>query len=672
MRKQSTLILALILLYTTFSQAQKGGEKAPVKFGKLSPEDFKTVYSIDSNAQAVVVADIGYSSFVGNNNSSFSIEFERKVRIHILNKNAYDVANFEIPLYTSGMAEEELLNLKAYTYNLENGKVTETKLEKSSIFNEKRDKNWRVTKFTLPGLKEGCIIEVSYKISSDFLHNLQSWTFQGDYPVLWSEYEAGIPEFFSYITLTQGYRSFDINEKKDQVTNFSGSDSRGSSGAADRFSFAARVFNHRWVMKNVPALKNESYTSTIRNHVSKIEFQMNAVLSPLRPRSIMGTWKELNDDLEKNENFGLPIKNDRGYFSDDIPLRAKLIKEPTLEKAKLIYEYVRDNFTCTDHQARYLSQSLRNLLKTKTGNVADINLLLTGILRSEGFTADPVLLGLRNRGITYSMYPLIDRFNYVISQLVVDGKRYYLDASDAMLGFARLDPLCYNGHARVINGEPEPIELNTDMLAEKSLTSCFILFENGKFAGSMQHSPGYIQSYQLRGQIKEKGKGSVEADIKKKFNADVGLQNFRIDSLLQKDDPLGIFYEFEVNTGNEDIIYLNPLFGEGYQNNPFKSTQRFYPVEMPYTIDETYILSLDVPPGYAVDEMPKSMVLKLNEEGEGIFEYRISQSGETISLRSRLQIKRTVFAPDEYELLREFFNLVVAKQNEQIVFKKKK
>jgi hypothetical protein len=93
---------------------------------------------------------------------------------------------------------------------------------------------------------------------------------------------------------------------------------------------------------------------------------------------------------------------------------------------------------------------------------------------------------------------------------------------------------------------------------------------------------------------------------------------------------------------------------------------------MPYTIDETYILSLDVPPGYAVDEMPKSMVLKLNEEGEGIFEYRISQSGETISLRSRLQIKRTVFAPDEYELLREFFNLVVAKQNEQIVFKKKK
>jgi hypothetical protein len=31
-----------------------------------------------------------------------------------------------------------------------------------------------------------------------------------------------------------------------------------------------------------------------------------------------------------------------------------------------------------------------------------------------------------------------------------------------------------------------------------------------------------------------------------------------------------------------------------------------------------------------------------------------------------------LFLPDEYETLREFFNLVVTKENEQIVFKKKK
>ena len=81
---------------------------------------------------------------------------------------------------------------------------------------------------------------------------------------------------------------------------------------------------------------------------------------------------------------------------------------------------------------------------------------------------------------------------------------------------------------------------------------------------------------------------------------------------------------------------------------------------------------MEVPAGYEVDELPKQIVAKMDEQGSAVFEYRLSLSGSTISLRSRISIKRTLFMPDEYEILREFFNLIVAKQNEQIVFKKKK
>jgi hypothetical protein len=78
-----------------------------------------------------------------------------------------------------------------------------------------------------------------------------------------------------------------------------------------------------------------------------------------------------------------------------------------------------------------------------------------------------------------------------------------------------------------------------------------------------------------------------------------------------------------------------------------------------------------VPEGYQVDELPKSTIVKYNEEGDGQFEYRISESNGMISLRSRIFIKRTYFQPDEYNILREFFNMIVKKQNEQIVLKKK-
>jgi len=138
------------------------------------------------------------------------------------------------------------------------------------------------------------------------------------------------------------------------------------------------------------------------------------------------------------------------------------------------------------------------------------------------------------------------------------------------------------------------------------------------------------------------------------------------------ENELGIRYDFDIKDEKEDIIYLNPMFGEGYKENPFKSAERVYPVEMPFTMDETVNLQLEVPHGYVVDELPQSLIVKLNEQDDGMFEYRISQSGENISLRSRIRFRRSFYLPDEYVMLREFFNLIVSKQAEQIVFKKKK
>jgi hypothetical protein len=233
---------------------------------------------------------------------------------------------------------------------------------------------------------------------------------------------------------------------------------------------------------------------------------------------------------------------------------------------------------------------------------------------------------------------------------------------------------CYNGHARVITSNiARAIELNTDSVTERKVSTVFIINdEKGNLVGSMQQTPGYYESHELRDRIKEKGQEQLLKDIQKAFGAEIVISNPKIDSLNKYEYELGIAYDFDIKQEKEDIIYMNPMFGEAYKENPFKSAERFYPVEMPYATDETYNLQLEVPQGYAVDELPKSLVVKLNEQGDGMFEYRISQSGDQISLRSRIRFLRSYFLPEEYETLREFFNLIVKKQSEQIVFKKKK
>lgn len=423
--------------------------------------------------------------------------------------------------------------------------------------------------------------------------------------------------------------------------------------------------------KNVPALKDESFTSTIKNHISKIEFQLSERRYPLTYQKYTDTWDKQASELMDAEYFGKQVSRDNGWLKDIIvPLRNGGESKP--EMARKIFTWVRDNFTCTDYSDVFTSQSLKNILKTKNGTVAEINLLLTALLRYEEIDADPVILSTRSNGYTYSLYPLLTQYNYVVTRAVIDNETYFLDATEPRMGFGHLPIRCYNGHARVINKTGDATYLFTDSLNEAKFTSLFVINdEKGNWVGSMQQTPGYYESYSLRNRIKEKGKEQLQKDITQGFGSQIEMKNFTIDSLEIYDNPVTLKYDFVIKDEKEDIIYLNPMFGEGQKENPFKSAERKYPVEMPYKFDESYNLQIEVPKGYVVDELPKSLVVKLNEENEGMFEYRISQSGENISFRSRVRISRTVFQPEEYEMLREFFNLVVKKHAEQIVFKKK-
>ena len=594
------------------------------------------------------------------------------MRAHILNKNGYDIANVQIGIYTDGGSEEELASLKAYTYNLENGKVVETKLDvKEAVFKDRINKRLVIKKFTFPNIKAGSIIEYEYKINSDFIFNLQPWDFQGEYPCIWSEYNVSMPEFYYYVTLTQGYQPFYIHDRKDRIDNFTINDNN-TAGASDRASFSAGVTDFRWVMKHVPALKEETYTSTIKNHLARIEFQLAEYRHPFTPKNVMGTWPEACSELLKDESFGFNLGRDNGWLND-------VVKEATrntssdFEKARGIFAYVRDHMTCTNYNRTQLEKSLKNVLKERNGSEAEINLLLTAMLLKAGFAADPVMLSTRSHGYTYAMYPLMDRFNYVITRLSLDEKYYYLDASQPRMGFGKLGTDSYNGHARVIDEVATPVEFVADSLLEKKVTSVFIVNDDkGNLIGNIQQSPGFYESYSLRNRIMDNGKEQVFSDIKKGFNADIEIKNPVIESLDNYDEPLRLRYEFDFKQDNEDIIYLNPMLGEGWKENPFKSAERLYPVEMPYAIDETYLLRLDTPAGYVIDELPKQVIVKLNEADDGMFEFRLSESNGVISLRSRIRLKRAFFLPEEYETLREFFSLVVKKHSEQVVFKKKK
>jgi hypothetical protein len=116
-----------------------------------------------------------------------------------------------------------------------------------------------------------------------------------------------------------------------------------------------------------------------------------------------------------------------------------------------------------------------------------------------------------------------------------------------------------------------------------------------------------------------------------------------VDSLNKFDFPLTVRYEFNLKDQQPGaVLYFDPMFGEQYKTNPFKSADRHYPVEIPYLIDETFVLTMDIPPGYQVDEIPKSAKVAYNEK-EGFFEYLIQKGETNIQMRVRLSLNKAFF-----------------------------
>ena len=351
-------------------------------------------------------------------------------------------------------------------------------------------------------------------------------------------------------------------------------------------------------------------------------------------------------------------------------LNAVVKGNDAVSNAKNIFNYMRDNFTCTDHDALYLPENLKKSFASKKGNVAEINLLLVAMLKKAQIKADPVLLSTTENGKAYEMYPLIKKFNYVVAKVTINDKVYMLDASQKKLGFNYLPQYCYNGYGRLINETPTLVNLFADSLKESKMNSIFISnSEDGKnLMGSFSSNLGYYESYNLRDDIKENEIDNYFKEIKNGFNYDVVLTNKRLDSLKNFDEKMKVGYDFSFKL-NEDIIYLDPLFGEAYKTNPFTAATRNYPVEMPYKTEEIIIVNMEIPTGYKVDEMPKSVRMNYNEN-EGSFEYIMNKDASNIYLKCVLKFNKAIFSSEDYEYLREFYGQIVKKQSEQIVFKK--
>jgi hypothetical protein len=660
-------VVVIILFTTNTLYSQSYDDKSRMKFGKVEMWELDmTTYPQDTGAAALILADYGQTIFsYSQNKGYFEIFYERHCRVKILKNSGYEYANIEIPLRISGATKEIVTNLKASTYNLDNGKIVEHKLARKDIFDDKSSESWTVKKFTLPNLEVGSVFEFSYKIVSDF-DIIRNWQFQMDIPVAWSEYTIKVPQYYKFLKFSQGYESFYKDERKTESATRS---FKLSNGQTQTEPYINEV--NYWAVKDAPGFGTEKFITTQNDFYTKIEFQVATFhMPPGHMRNILADWPEVQKKLLDHEKFGNQI-NRSGFMRAELQALVKGCPDDHCKISK-IYDFIRQNMEWNERKTFLCESNLRKAFSDKVGNSADINLMLVSALREIGLQADPVILSTRDNGRIHPVYPIIGKYNYVIVAVNTEGKYVLLDATDKFIVPGQLPTRCLNFQGRLISETNSRwIELNNRGESSNMFTANLTLGEDGTMAGRLVISSGGYDAVNKRKAIVFNSDEYLKNLKEEKKSWEIVSNNF--ENLEKISERLVSKYEVRISDAAQlagNVIFINPMLTEGIKENPFKQEKRIFPIDFTHPSINIFHLSLEIPEGFDVEELPKNAVWALPENA-GSFSYNILKNGNIINITTNYNIKNSFFGADSFPVLKEFHNLIVAKCAEQIVIKKK-
>ncbi len=651
------------------------------KFGKISKHDIlNSKFENDTNAHAFYLFDTGRSEIKYFQQDGFRIEFTRHCAIKFVTKSGYEHASFEIPIYeeTKGVREEKVTKVKAITYNVEDGKLLETSLNKKDIFIDKENENWSNYKFTMPNVKVGSVIEVQYKVVSDFLWNLPSWYFQNEIPCKWSILNVKIPEYFSYAKDMKGYVPLTVSESNllNGQINISSVERRNQgyqailSNQINNNTISFKIFQNLLAAKDVPAFEPEPYTDADINYISSISFELESTKFPNQNIKLYTTtWEKIGESLMEDESFGRQLKGVNSAKDITEGLIDSDISE--VEIAKAIFDYVKAN-TKWDRRTTKWCNNVRQIIKTGVGSSGDINIMLINMLDAAGLEVFPVLLRTRSSGKLPFSRPSLSSLNYVVAGVRIENETILLDATENEIPFNFIPERCLNGKGLVLKDKNkiEWIDLASKRFSRKIVYGELALSESGEIEAVFNKK--YDGYFGLR---RRKSVDIEKDEIVKKFQHD--NPGFSVDSyeMSNADNLLKSFNEKISGTISDrttlvgDMIYFNPCLYENYEENPFKIDDRMYPVDFGYPMEDRIIYSFYIPEGWQVESLPERIILSLPDE-KCKFQYVVQETGGRIMISQTFIIKETMFLPDSYASLKDFFKMIIDKQQEQIVLKR--
>jgi hypothetical protein len=504
--------------------------------------------------------------------------------------------------------------------------------------------------------------------------SLRDWDFQTSIPVNYSEFTTNIPEYYQYKTNQKGYLSIAKTVEKRRGSFIINSKERTGYTVIktefyqDKIEFEETRTNY--LAKDLPAMKEEAYVNNIDNYSSSISHELAMTNYPSTPIKYYSTdWESVVKTIYDYDDFG-PELNKTGYFEEDVnKLLTGLNTMP--ERIAALFNYVKTSVKWNSFKGYSCDDGVRKAYKDKTGNTAEINLMLTAMLRYAGLNANPVLVSTRDNGIAF--FPSRTAFNAVIAAVETPEGLILLDATEKYSEPNILPFRDLNWIGRLIrkDGTSTEVDLMPKTISREATSISVALKGDGLAEGKLRKQ---FTNHEALGFRKENLATNNDIYLEKleTNNNNIEVSDYVRENDLDLSQPIVESYSFKDTKDIEIIdgkIYVSPMLYLVAKENPFKQEVREYPVDFGYPKQEKFNININIPEGFVVESMPKPLNIATGEN-VGAFKYVIANTGSSIQIVITKDINAAIVQADFYPVLKDFFQQMTDKQNEKIVLKK--
>lgn len=552
----------------------------------------------------------------------------------------------------------EISNIKGSTYitktnkriDLSSYSIATIDAENENIY--KSDNKYKY--FVMPKVEDNSLIEFSYKTKLKQPRFLSSFRFQNPIKTQTAKLQIRCNS-----STEIGYKLFGNYQEKIAF-------SKTKEGNFDIYT---------WEANDIPEFEGEE------NMPSSLYF-MPHIIFYIKSYEIEGKKEELLGTPEKLYQWYYSITKDINK-TDQMALKNKTLdlikdKNSDLEKAKAIYQWVQQNVhyvAFEDGMGGFIPREASDIFQKLYGDCKDMANLLNEMFRYAQLNSNLTWIGTRHKPYTYADVPTPQVDNHMITNVVIDGKSYFMDATDKFCPFPFPSTFIQGKEALIGKTEKEfKIEKIPEVESGTNKTTILMKLnlENSSIVGDASVSvSGFKKSYLLNHLSAYNQKESeIWKDIITENNQKILLDIQELQKNDYQELPSKANFKLKLENGIKDVngkLLLKPVLLFPLKESLIDIEKRKLFIENDfayvYEIQYEYQLPLD----YKVEFMPENAKTE-NDLGSFDIQYKLLKNNLIVT--QKIASKKLLLENKDFILWNSFLKTLTKQYNQSIILSK--